>query len=274
MNNMNRTSITFIGGGNMGRALIGGLLKGESRPEHITVADPDAQQRRSLEAELGVNTVADGADALGDARVIVLAIKPQIMDPVLDGLAAGLDDASLVISIAAGIPIDRIASRLGGHNRIVRCMPNTPALYGAGITGLVAAAGVNAEDRALAEKILAAAGAVVWVENEAQMDAVTAVSGSGPAYFFLLVEALAQAGQRAGLTAEVALELARHTALGAGIMLTESGLDPAELRRRVTSPGGTTAAALDSFAGNDFSRIVDEAVTAAVKRGQALGAGE
>lgn len=266
-------TISFIGGGNMGRALISGLIAGGARAESIHVADPGEDQRRSLSEDLGATVYADNAGAARVADVLVVAVKPQIMDEVLTSVAEAIDSDTLVISVAAGMPIARIKEHLGGHDRIVRAMPNTPALYQAGMTGLAAAEGVNDSDRRHAEQVLGAAGEIAWVDDEALMDVVTAISGSGPAYFFSLVEQLAAAGTRAGLPAQTAARLARQTAFGAGTMLARSDVDAGELRKRVTSPGGTTAAALESLSDNDFGRIVDEAVQAAIKRGRELGDG-
>ncbi|NBB93656.1 MAG: pyrroline-5-carboxylate reductase [Gammaproteobacteria bacterium] len=270
---MDDIRITFIGGGNMGRALIGGLIAGGTRAETIHVADPSEDQRRSLADDLGVTVHDDNAEAARAADVLVVAVKPQVMDDVLASVAGAIGDGTLVISVAAGTPIDRISKGLGGHDRVVRAMPNTPALYQAGMTGLAAAAGVNETDRERASQVLEAAGEVAWVDDEALMDVVTAVSGSGPAYFFSLVEQLTAAGTRAGLPGETAAKLARQTAYGAGVMLAKSDIEAGELRKRVTSPGGTTAAAMESLSDNDFERIVDEAVQAAVGRGRELGEG-
>lgn len=270
---MNSITISFIGGGNMGRALIGGLLAGGTDAGRIHVADASEDLRRSLADELGVTVHAENAEAARAADVLVVAVKPQVMDDVLASVANAIDGDTLVISVAAGMPIQRISSGLGGHDRVVRAMPNTPALYQAGMTGLAAADGVTDTDRQRASRVLEAAGEVAWVEDEALMDVVTAVSGSGPAYFFSLVEQLTAAGTRAGLSGDTAAKLARQTAFGAGVMLSESELDAGDLRRRVTSPGGTTAAALESLGDNEFERIVDEAIQAAVKRGRELGEG-
>ncbi|NEZ04901.1 pyrroline-5-carboxylate reductase [Wenzhouxiangella sp. XN201] len=270
---MTNTTLTFIGGGNMGRALIGGLIAAGTKAESIHVADPSEEQRQSLADELGVNVHDDNAEAVSSADVVVVAVKPQVMDKVLGSIAEAIDADTLIISVAAGVPIERIQKGLAGHDRIVRAMPNTPALYQAGMTGLVAADGVTERDRERTEQVLSTAGVVAWVDDEALMDVITAVSGSGPAYFFALVEQLTAAATRAGLPETTAAKLARQTAFGAGVMLSKSDLEAGELRRRVTSPGGTTAAALESLSDNDFERIVDEAVQAAVKRGRELGEG-
>lgn len=271
MANSPTPTITFIGGGNMAQALIGGLIRSGTPAGNVRVADPSEQQRRSLASTFGVATFEDNAAAAHGSDTIVLAVKPQVMPEALESLGDRLDGEVLVISVAAGITLQGLSEGLDGHGRIVRAMPNTPALYGAGITGLVAASGVSDSQRRQAESILGTAGKVVWVEDEALMDVVTAVSGSGPAYFFRLVEALALAGTRAGLDEQDAARLARQTAFGAGTMLTESGLDAGELRERVTSPGGTTAAALETLEAGGLEQLIDDAVQAAVARGRELG---
>ena len=263
--------ITFIGAGNMAQALIGGLVQAGHPAHHIRVADPSEDQRRAVSEQFGVEAHEDNARATDGADVLMLAVKPQVMDTVLASLEQAISPDTLVISVAAGVTLAQLARGLNGHRRSVRAMPNTPALYGAGITGMVADDGVEGADRERAEQILETAGKTVWVDEESLMDVVTAISGSGPAYFFRFVELLTQAGTRAGLDEADAAALARQTAFGAGTMLAESGLDAAELRQRVTSPGGTTAAALDAFTASDFERVVDEAVQAAIQRGRELG---
>ncbi len=266
-------TITFIGGGNMARALIGGLIKSGVDADHITVSDPSAAQRNAAESDFGIRTSQDNAEAVTGRSVVVLAVKPQIMDEVLASIRNAVDEHVLIISVAAGIPLARLAAGLGEHHALVRAMPNTPALYGTGITGMVANQQVSAAQREQAAKVLGSAGDAVWIESEDLMDVVTAVSGSGPAYFFALAEHLARAGVDAGLPAETAARLARQTAFGAGTMLARSELETTELRRRVTSPGGTTEAALNSMNSNDFERLVRQAVDAAIRRGRELGAG-
>lgn len=263
-------TIAFIGAGNMAQALMGGLLGAGHPVERIVAADPNAAQRSQVADKWGISVLDDNAEAAGQADVIVLAVKPQVMDTVLGSLGDRMD-GPLVISIAAGIPLARLEEGLPGGLAIVRAMPNTPALYRAGISGAVGNAAVGPNQRALAETILGSVGPVVWVENEALMDAVTAVSGSGPAYFFLITEAMARAGQDCGLSESVALQLAVHTAAGAGQMMRESPSDPATLRRQVTSPGGTTEAALEAFRLGGLDELVDMAVKAAFERGRALG---
>lgn len=265
------TSITFIGGGNMARSLIAGLVRQGTAPGNIHVAEPVAELRSQLTTDFGVKTYASATEAAAQGAVWVLAVKPQVLRDVCASLAdIAQAQAPLVVSIAAGITSAQLLRWLGGA--VVRAMPNTPALLGAGVTGLFATAGVSAEQRGQADTVLASAGRTVWIEDEARMDAVTAVSGSGPAYVFLLAEAMEAAGIAQGLPADAARTLVVQTLLGASRMLDESGEAPAELRRRVTSPNGTTQAAIESFQGDDFEAIVARAIDAATRRGQALSA--
>lgn len=264
-------TIAFAGGGNMARALIGGLLQAGHPASGICVADPGDKARQAAAADFGVAVTARSAEAVGAADVVVLAVKPQIMPAALADIAEALMPGALVISVAAGITLQSLESALGAEQAIVRAMPNTPALYGAGMTGIVANPATDSVARGLAESVLAATGQVLWLEDESLMDVVTAVSGSGPAYFFALAEQLALAGERAGLKPAAAAQLARQTAFGAGLMLVESGLSAAELRMRVTSPGGTTQAALESFGRDGFEGLIERAVGAAIQRGQELG---
>ncbi len=268
---MTSNLITFIGGGNMAQALIGGLLKAGSPASNLIAADPSPEQQALITQTYGIAVQADNAAAVSGASAVVLAVKPQVMTEVLNSIRGHLDKNAVVISVAAGITLGTLAQTLGEAQACVRAMPNTPALYGAGIAGLVASKSCRADDRKLAESILAAAGRTVWISEESQMDAVTAVSGSGPAYFFAFTEHLAEAGMRAGLSPETALKLARQTAIGAGRMLAESDLDPAQLRRQVTSPGGTTEAALKSLAASKMATMIENAVAAATRRARELG---
>ncbi|MFP4209036.1 MAG: pyrroline-5-carboxylate reductase [Wenzhouxiangella sp.] len=261
----------FIGGGNMARALIGGLCRAGHLPEAICVADPGAAARDRVAAEFGVPVTASNPVAVAGARVIVLAVKPQVMGQVLPELQTALAPDALVISIAAGITLATLRRGLGEKGRLVRAMPNTPALFGVGMTGMVADSHVEAEDRKRAVDILQTAGETVWLDDEGLMDVVTAVSGSGPAYFFALAEQLALAGERAGLAPAVAAKLARQTAFGAGTMLARSDHTAGQLREQVTSPGGTTAAALAVLSAGGFEDLVARAVDAAVRRGRQLG---
>jgi len=265
--------IAFIGGGNMARSLVGALIGGGTAANAIRVAEPDSALRTALARDFGVATFERNADAAASADTVILAVKPQVMRAVCAELAEAIGERKpLIISIAAGIRLDQIAQWLGATLPIVRCMPNTPALIGAGATGLIANSTANATERSRAEMILAAAGRTAWIDDEALMDTVTAISGSGPAYFFLLVEALEDAAAAQGLPRETARMLASQTCLGAGRMLVESGENPATLRQRVTSPGGTTAAALDAFEAGAFRALVARAIEAATTRGRELSA--
>ncbi|HEX7128949.1 MAG TPA: pyrroline-5-carboxylate reductase [Rhodanobacteraceae bacterium] len=266
-------STAFIGGGNMARSLIGALVGHGADASSIAVAEPRADARDELARDFGVRTFADNADAVAGAECVVLAVKPQMVRKVCEHLAEPLRAARpLLISIAAGVRIEQLEHWLGAHLAIVRCMPNTPALIGAGASGLCANSRVGAAQRALAERILNAAGIARWIEDESLMDVVTALSGSGPAYFFLLVEAMEDAATQLGLPRETARALAAQTCLGAGRMLAEGGETAATLRARVTSPQGTTQAALDAFAQGDFRELVQRAMAAATRRGGELSA--
>ncbi|HUW52208.1 MAG TPA: pyrroline-5-carboxylate reductase [Rhodanobacter sp.] len=265
------TRITFVGGGNMARSLIGGLLKTGMAASSISVAEPLAEARQTLGREFGVACYAENRLAAAEAEVIVLAVKPQIMPAIGNELRDPLQrNRPLLISIAAGVRLDQLARWFGSGLPIVRCMPNTPALIGAGATGLCANGRVSPEQKAQAQHILDAAGITRWVDDEALMDTVTAISGSAPAYFFALVEALEEAAVAQGLPRETARALASQTCLGAGRMLVEGGEDPAVLRQRVTSPNGTTQAALESFTADGLPRVVARAVAAATRRGVEL----
>jgi pyrroline-5-carboxylate reductase len=265
--------IAFIGGGNMARSLVGGLLRGGADAAALAVSEPNEELRAALARDFAIATHADNAAAARDAGALVLAVKPQVMKTVCAGLREIVQlRKPLIVSIAAGIRSAQLERWLGGGVAVVRAMPNTPALIGAGATGVCANAQVDAAARELAQRILGAAGLVQWLDDEALMDTVTAISGSGPAYFFLLVEALEQAAVAQGMSRETARELATQTCLGAGRMLREDGAAPDELRQRVTSPGGTTQAALESFSADGFAAIVARAVAAATRRGGELSA--
>jgi pyrroline-5-carboxylate reductase len=263
--------IAFIGGGNMARSLIGGLIRAGAEPASLTVGEPDSNLAQALVRQFGVSASSANTDAVRDASTWVLAVKPQVMKSVCESLRdAALACRPLIISIAAGIRVEQIEDWLGGDVAVVRCMPNTPSLIGAGANGLYANARARAEQRNQAERILQAAGTTAWIGDQALMDTVTALSGSGPAYFFLFVEALENAAVAQGMPRETARALAIQTCLGAGRMLAEDGAAPAELRQRVTSPNGTTQAALDSFSADGFAAIVARAVAAATRRGREM----
>ncbi|MHA7115730.1 pyrroline-5-carboxylate reductase [Pseudomonas promysalinigenes] len=266
---MSKTRIAFIGAGNMAASLIGGLRAQGLDAAQIRASDPGADTRTRIQAEHGIEAFEDNAQAVEGADVIVLAVKPQVMKDVCAALKPNLKAGQLIVSIAAGITCASLQAWLGDV-ALVRCMPNTPALLRQGVSGLYATAQVSAEQRQQAEQLLSAVGAALWLEQEQQLDAVTAVSGSGPAYFFLLIEAMTAAGEKLGLPREIASELTLQTALGAAHMAVASDVDAAELRRRVTSPAGTTEAAIKSFQGNGFEAIVEQALQAASKRSAEL----
>ncbi|VCU72482.1 Pyrroline-5-carboxylate reductase [Pigmentiphaga humi] len=266
-------SIAFIGGGNMAAALISGLAGKFCPIGNIHVIDPVEDTRKAW-AGRGATVAAAPDEQLSRCNIWVLAVKPQIMKSVAAAAQPWLRD-SLVISIAAGIRAADLAGWLGAESaawpRVVRCMPNTPALIGQGVTGLAALDGVGRQDRELADAVLKAVGQTVWVDRESDLDGVTALSGSGPAYVFLFLEALIEGGQAVGLSAEQSRALALATFTGAASMAAASAEPPALLRERVTSKGGTTAAALDVMAQADFRRIVARAMQAAAHRAQEMG---
>jgi len=265
--------IAFIGGGNMARSLIGGLVAAGIDRTRIRVAEPHAHTRAGLAEDFGIACFASAEEAAPDAGTWVFAVKPQVMRQVCEPLApAAQAGRPLVVSIAAGITASQLERWLGGGVPVVRAMPNTPALLGAGVTGLFANAQVDATGRARAADLLASAGQTVWIGDEALMDAVTATSGSGPAYVFLLAEAMEAAAVAQGLPPDAARILAQQTILGAARMLTESGEPPAELRRRVTSPNGTTQAAIEAFEAGGLRELVARAIDAATRRGAELSA--
>ena len=258
--------ICFIGGGNMAASLVGGLINNAYPCELISVADLDQSKLQQLAEQFSINTTTDNQAAVKHADVVVLAVKPQVLASVCSDIKESLDKSALIISIAAGIRSTDIDRWLGNNNAIVRCMPNTPSLIQAGATGLYANPQISAKQKQVAEQILGAAGITLWVEDESQLDAVTAVSGSGPAYFFLFMEAMQRAGSQLGLDEKTAGLLAKQTALGAARMALEGEDDPATLRAKVTSKGGTTAAAIASFEANDFAQIIQQALNAARDR--------
>ena len=264
-------TITFIGAGNMGEALIRGIIAaGLFSSDAITAADTDGDRRKKLAEELGIKTTPDNREAVRGADIVCLAIKPQALDPVLEELLEEITEDQLVISILAGVPTRRIEDKLGKNIRVVRVMPNTPALVGAGMAGISPGRFVVPDDMRFSEEILSAVGDVQRVPEDL-IDAVTGVSGSGPAYFFLFTEALARAGRKLGLSREQADLLSRKTIIGAAKLMEETGLTPEELRRKVTSPGGTTEAALKTFEELGFEEIMEKAVLAARDRARELG---
>jgi pyrroline-5-carboxylate reductase len=263
-------NIAFIGGGNMARSLIGGLLARGWHAHQIVVADPMPAQLEALRTQLAVRITDDNATAAREADIIVLAVKPQEMQRAADGIREAIAARRpLLISVAAGIRASDIQRWLPGMP-IVRTMPNRPALQGCGMTGLYATADVSSERRTQAEQILGAVGATLWLEREQHLDIVTAISASGPAYFFLLIEMLEQAGAAQGLAPEVSRKLAIETAYGSGAMAHAASESPAVLRQQVTSKGGTTEAALQVLEERRIREAFDAAVAAATRRAAQL----
>ena len=268
----------FIGGGNMSRCLIAGLLAGGAPTASIRVAEPSGPSRDALQRDFGIAVFADNAEAVDGAQAWVLAVKPQVMRDVSEALAeVAHRERPLIVSIAAGITTTQLDRWVSGGMpdvgmAIVRAMPNTPALLGAGVTGMYANVQVDGAGCRSAERLLVATGKLVWLTDEAKMDAVTAVSGSGPAYVFLLAEAMFDAARAEGLPADAARTLVSQTILGAARMLTEDDATAADLRHRVTSPDGTTQAAIAVFDAGGFNALVGRAIRAANERGRQLSA--
>lgn len=264
---MNTRTIGFIGGGNMATSLISGLIASGHEPQHIWVSDTNAEILQRHAEQLGVKVSQDNQAVVEAVDVVVIAVKPQVLKSVIQPLAATIQERQvLVVSVAAGINQDSLARWLGEGVAIVRCMPNTPALVLTGATALHANDRVSPQQKDLAENILRAVGLALWVEDEAQLDAVTAVSGSGPAYYFLLMEAMEKAALELGLDERSARLLIQQTALGAAKIALESSESPTVLRERVTSPNGTTQKAIDTFQENGFVDIVSKALHAARDR--------
>lgn len=260
----------FIGGGNMARSLIGGLIASGCPASSITVSDHDPEQLASIKSDFQVNTVETNQSVVEAAEVIVLAVKPQVMKDVISPLSAESVRDKLLVTIAAGIRTTAISDWLQTDCAIVRTMPNTPALVRSGATGMYANPACSEAQREIAESILRAVGLTLWVEDEDQLDAITALSGSGPAYLFLVMEAMEQAGIQLGLPADTARLLAVQTAFGASKLALEIEEDPAILRERVTSPGGTTEQAIRVFQEHHLIKIFEQAMTAARDRATEL----
>ncbi len=259
--------ISFIGAGNMGRSLIGGLLEDGYPAQCIYAAELTQENATQLQQQFGIQTTIDNHTAIAAADVVVLAVKPQVVPDLAQNIAASIQAKNpLLISIAAGIREVDLRRWLGERTAIVRCMPNTPALVGSGASALCANSNVSAEQREYAESIMRAVGLALWVENEDDLDIVTALSGSGPAYFFLVMEALVNGAKKLGLPDKTAQLLTLQTAFGAAKMALESDVDVAELRRRVTSPGGTTEAALNSLQAANIMQLFADALQAAQQR--------
>ncbi|MFZ6649057.1 pyrroline-5-carboxylate reductase [Undibacterium sp. TJN25] len=266
----NELKIGFIGGGNMATALVGGLAVKLTSPNNIHVIDLNQDSLTRMEAQFGVNTALAIDGALAPCDVIILAVKPQQLRDVVTQLRPHLS-GQLLLSIAAGIRAEDISRWLGGYDAIVRSMPNTPALISKGVTGMVAMAGVSAEQRQAADNIMRAVGATVWLDDEALIDSVTAVSGSGPAYVFYFIEAMQQAAAELGLNAEQGTQLAIATFTGAAELAAQSADQVSVLREKVTSKGGTTYAALTSLESSGVKAAIVQAIKAAAARGKELG---
>lgn len=265
------TTLAFVGGGNMAASLIGGLVADGHDPRHILVSDPEHEKLATLAARFGVRSAAGNLDAAARAEVLILAVKPQVLRQVCEELRDTVQrHRPLVISIAAGVRETYLQQWLGGNLALVRTMPNTPAMIQSGATVLHADRGVSSQQRNMAESVMRAVGLTCWVEDEAQLDAATALSGSGPAYFFLVMETLEQAGIELGLDPETARLLTIQTALGAARMAMESSESPAILRKRVTSPGGTTERALRIFDEGGLRTLFKRALSGARERSEEL----
>jgi pyrroline-5-carboxylate reductase len=266
--------IGFIGGGAMAEALAGGLVAAGAAAERIRMADPDPARRGHLEEHLEIAATADNAEVANGSDVLVLAVKPSVIPAALEGLraAGNLDvERPLWISIAAGVPIATLEAGLSRDSRIVRAMPNTPALVRAGATAICGNAGATAQDLATARALFDSVGITWEAPSEALLDAVTGLSGSGPAYVFAMLEALCDAGVRVGLPRDAASRLALQTVFGAAKLALDTGRAPAELRQRVTSPGGTTVAGLEALEAGGLRSALHEAVAAATRRSRELG---
>jgi len=270
---MKSQTIAFIGAGNMARSLISGLIQDGFSPQKLWASDPDTERCAELAHEFGIQTTADNHTAVATAATVVLAVKPQLLKGVAGELApAFADGQTLILSIAAGIRSETLAQWLGETTPIVRTMPNTPALIQCGATALFARPGVSTDQRDTAESIMRSTGLTVWIDDENDLDTVTALSGSGPAYYFLFMEAMENAATSLGLDDDTARLLTLQTALGAARMALESSEDPASLRQRVTSPGGTTERALQVMEQGGLREILREALEAAKNRAHELDA--
>jgi len=270
---MTECRIGFIGGGNMSRSLVGGLLEQGVQASSLCIADPSAEARQKATEDFLVECYESGTQFVHDVDILVLAVKPQVMKSVCMDLAPAMGNHQpLIISVAAGVNSSSLERWLDGQRSIVRMMPNTPALIGLGASGIFANSRVSNQQKKLAWDLAQAVGIGIWVEQEAQIDVVTALSGSGPAYFFLVAEAMIQAGVSQGLEPEQARQLVLQTALGASSMMQQSDEQPATLRARVTSPGGTTERAVQELQNGQLEPLFQQAINAAVERGQQLAA--
>lgn len=263
-------SIAFIGAGNMSRSIIGGLIEQGVPPKEVIASAPTSARLKALQDSLGIRVTQDNAGAVDNAETVVLSVKPQIMRSVCEQLREHVPSSALVISVAAGITCSSLQNWLGEQRAIVRCMPNTPSLIGLGASGLFASAAVNSHQKQTAEQLMSAVGIVQWVQQESQLDVVTAISGSGPAYFFLMLEAMVEAGVEQGLDEATSTRLAIQTARGAAELANNSGDSLADLRLQVTSPGGTTEQAIKSFESDGLRQIVKRAMNACANRAREM----
>ncbi len=264
------SKIAFIGGGNMASCIIGGMLANGFEAAQISVGNPGQEKRDSLQQRYGIATSADNHSAVAGAEIVVLAVKPQVMGTVAEDLARSIAADALIVSVAAGIQLADLQRWLGARRPIVRAMPNTPSMVRSGAAGLFANEFVSDRQKQSIEAIFSAVGICCWVETEALIDAVIAVSGSGPAYFFLIMETMQRIAQELGLPEQTARDLTIQTALGAAQMASTSDLDAAQLRQQVTSPGGTTAAAIATFQALDIEESFRQAMQAAVDRAREM----
>ena len=268
----NNPTIGFIGAGNMAYALISGLIDSGYSSDNIKVSDVDTELLSLRSSELSLEVFTDNSRLAGICDVVVLAVKPQVLAQVCKGIKNNIKHKPLILSIAAGVKSIDINRWLGGNSSIVRAMPNTPALLGHGAAGIYANKSVSKNQQKLSKRILDSVGSSCWVEDELKLDAVTALSGSGPAYFFLMLESMTKAGMALGLDSDTAQKLSIQTALGSSMMAGNSdGTSPQQLRANVTSPNGTTQAAIDSFQDQDFEMIVSHAMRAAYDRAKSMG---
>lgn len=269
---LNDKKICFIGAGNMANAIVGGLVSQGLDADNITATAPEQSHLSTIAERWGIHTTTDNQAAAASADVIVLSVKPQVLKAVCEGLQGSLSHQPLIISIAAGIEMASIQAWLGASLPIVRCMPNTPSQMQMGASGLIANNFVSAEQKQVAEALFTAIGLVDWVAEEALMHAVTALSGSGPAYIFMLIEAMEAAAVKQGIESETARKLAAQTVAGAAAMVLGNDIAPAQLKRNVMSPGGTTERAIQVFEERGLMTIVDEAMQAAADRSVSLSA--
>jgi pyrroline-5-carboxylate reductase len=267
---LNEQKICFIGAGNMASAIVGGLVKNDLPASNIIATAPAKEHRDAIQEAWNISVEEDNAQAAKDADVIVLSVKPQVLQVVCESIQDSLAHKPLIISIAAGIGLDLLSKWLGDDQAIVRCMPNTPAQVLKGASGLIANPNVSADQKGLADELFQAIGLVEWVEDENLIHTVTALSGSGPAYIFLMIEAMEAAGVKQGLTPETARQLAAQTVAGAAEMVLKSDIEPAQLKRNVMSPGGTTERAIHTFEEKGLVEIVDQAMQAAADRSVSL----